>query len=175
MGERVVSLEQIKNAGIVLIDNDLVNILALKNILHAHGFKHISSVKPVSSEQLFSPQNLPDLIVLNLDNTNSGKLGLLKKIKQDMGSMQIPILVVTRDVNSEVTKQALHIGAKEVLSWPFTEVEVVSRVTNLLESFLLSNALKDTDRQTANLSNPHLRVIELSRQIEQQKKIGYFY
>lgn len=121
-----------KNSEILVVDNDLINILALTNILNSHGYKEVRTIKPADYEsQLFS-RDLPSLIILNIDNTSSGNLHALHRIVQELGPAKIPVLVVTQDINSEVCEKALRMGASSALAWPFTEQSVLTHVTALL-------------------------------------------
>ena len=170
-GVGVILKDQIKNARILLVDNDLVNVLALKNILHAYGFRNISNRKPISSEQILEKNNFPDLVLLNIDNTNGSHLQVLKNLQQQLSLNNVPILVLTRDVNSEITSNAIKLGAKEVIGWPFGETEVVTRVSCLLENHFLSHMVREGSLvQKGTASSQHLQVIELTRQIDQIKK-----
>ena len=170
-GVSVIPKDKIKNARILLVDNDLVNVLALKNILHTHGFRNITNSKPISSERIVEKTALPALVVLNIDNTNGAHLQVLKNLQQELSLYNVPILVLTRDVNSEITYDAVKLGAKEVISWPFGETEVVTRISSLLENYFLSHMIKKGSHgEKGAVSNQHLQVIELTRQIDQIKK-----
>ena len=167
----MISTDNINNARILLVDNDLVNVLALKNILHTHGFRNISNSKPASSARIVEKHNPPSLVVLNIDNTNGTHLQLLKNLQGELAISNVPLLIVTRDVNSQVTQEAVKLGAKDVISWPFAEIEVVTRITALLENFLLSRMIQEGGNiKNSDVTNQHLQVIELTRQIDQFKK-----
>jgi diguanylate cyclase (GGDEF)-like protein len=168
----VIAREKIKNANIMLMDNDLVNILALKNILHNHEFSSVNTLKPIDSERYFDPQNLPDLIIINIDTTVGENLGVLDNIRRELEYRPVPILIVTREVESPVAKKALQTGAKEILAWPFTETEVISRVNVLLENYFLSLAVTDQGLNAGEgvYSNPHLQIVELTRQLEKNSQ-----
>ncbi len=167
----VIPEDKLINARILLVDNDLVNVLALKNILHAHGFRNITNSKPASSERIVEKSKIPALVVLNIDNTNGSHLQVLQNLHQELCIYNVPILVLTRDVNSDVTSSAIKAGAKEVIGWPFGETEVITRINSLLENHFLSQMVKEGgSAKKETVSNQHLQVIELTRQIDQIKK-----
>ena len=170
-GVSVIPKDKLNNARILLVDNDLVNVLALKNILHAHGFLNITNSKPISSERIVEKNNIPAVVVLNIDNTNGSHLQVLKTLHQELCIYNVPILVLTRDVNSDITNNAIKAGAKEVIGWPFGETEVIARINSLLENHFLSQMVKEGgSAQKETVSSQHLQVIELTRQIDQIKK-----
>ncbi|MGD8568348.1 MAG: EAL domain-containing protein [Gammaproteobacteria bacterium] len=168
----MIAREKIKNANIMLMDNDLVNILALKNILHNHEFSSVNTLKPIDNERYFDPQRLPDLIIINIDTTVGENLGVLNNIHRELASRPAPILIVTREVESPMAKKALQTGAKEILAWPFTQTEVISRVNVLLENYYLSLAVAHGGGNTGegDYSNPHLQIVELTRQLEKNTR-----
>jgi len=168
----VITSNTIKNSEILLIDNDLVNILAIKNILKSYQFTKISHVIPASAQQYISPDNPPSLVILNFDNTSADGFGVLRKINLEMGPNQIPILLVTENVESKPLQEALRLGGKDILSLPFRATEVISRVTNLLENQLLSNMVLHSSQDSNSKSQEHLKVIELTRELERRTSSG---
>ncbi|WP_455366501.1 two-component system response regulator [Kaarinaea lacus] len=171
MGERVLAKEQLKTARILVVDNDLVNVLALKNILHAHGFRNISNTKPVTNNRLVDSSKLPSLVVLNIDNTNGAHLQVLKNLQQELAVHEIPVLLLSRDTSSEQVRHSLELGVKDVIGWPFNETEVVARVNTLLENHYLAKMIKEgSSGGKGAVPNQQLQVIELTRQLEQIKR-----
>lgn len=168
----MITSNTIKNSEILLIDNDLVNILAIKNILKSYQFTKISHVIPASAQQYISPDNPPSLVILNFDNTSADGFGVLRKINLEMGPNQIPILLVTENVESKPLQEALRLGGKDILSLPFRATEVISRVTNLLENQLLSNMVLHSSQDSNSKSQEHLKVIELTRELERRTSSG---
>ena len=122
-----------KNSEILLVDNDLINVLALTNILRSHGYENVRNIKPADCETSLLAKNSPSLIVLNIDNTGSGNLQLLNNLVRELGSDKVPILIVSHDINSEICEKALRAGASSALAWPFTEQSVITHVGALLQ------------------------------------------
>ena len=130
------------SSDILLIDNDIINVLALKNILNANGYPSVRDIKPAHCEHSFFAKKIPSLIILNLDNTCSSNLHVLKKILHELGDVKVPILLVSQDINSELTSSALELGADSALAWPFTERSVLTHVHALAgeqETFEMKN------------------------------------
>jgi len=168
----VVPKDLLKKARILLVDNDLVNVLALKNILHSRGFRNISSTKPATNNRLADAKNPPALVVLNIDNTNGYHLQVLKNLQQQLAMHDVPILLLTRDTSSDQVRQSLQLGVKDIIVWPFNETEVVSRVSMVLENYFLAKMIKEGGGfNKSSAPNQQLQVIELTRQVEQFKKL----
>ena len=58
----------------------------------------------------------------------------------------LPVLVLTADAGGEIKRQALAAGAKDFLTKPLDNVEVVLRVLNLLETQQLLRHMRKRER-----------------------------
>ena len=143
------------NSEILLVDNDLINILALTNILNSRGYEHVRNIKPADFENPFFTQYLPSLIILNIDNTGTGNLQTLNKILQELGARKVPILIVSQDVNSDVSEKALRMGADSVLAWPFTEQSVLTHVEALLRDNNSQGLVPNYSKPGTKVENPN--------------------
>ena len=148
---------------ILLIDNDIINVLALKNILNANGYPNVRDIKPAHYEHSFFAKEIPSLIILNLDNTCSSNLHVLKKIYHELGDIQVPVLLVSQDINSELTTSALELGADSALAWPFTERSVLTHVHALVGEQDSGQFVDDASYHAAP-STPHQAVAKKHNQ-----------
>jgi len=121
-----------KSSEILLVDNDLINILALTNILNANGYDNVRNVQPADCERSVFAYSIPSLIIFNIDTTSSGNLLILKNIFDAMDTEKLPVLIVSRDINSEIAEKAINMGANSALAWPFTEKSVLTQVRALI-------------------------------------------
>lgn len=162
-----------KSATITLIDNDQVNILALKNILHAHGFSRINTVRPIDDGFRLEQNNVPDLVILNIDTTGGDELGLLRQVERELAGHRIPVLLVSSDVESQAVKNALQSLAKDIIPWPFTDTEVISRINNALEFKFLLQVVEQRAGAAGNVSGSaaYLQAAARLREIAPQQKL----
>ena len=70
---------------------------------------------------------------------------ILDALRSTPGELFLPVIVLTADVNEETKRRALKAGATDFLLKPFDHIEVLLRITNLLEMRRLHRQL-DTQR-----------------------------
>jgi two-component system cell cycle response regulator len=78
--------------------------------------------------------DMPDLILLDLDLPDIGGAELCRRLKADPDTASIPIIVVTATRSTEAKMRALEAGADEFLSKPLDEMILLARVRNLLRA-----------------------------------------
>lgn len=72
----------------------------------------------------------PDVIILDLGLPDMEGLDVIKQIRL---FSQIPVLILTVDVNETMVVQALELGANDYVTKPFRQMELLARVKNLLK------------------------------------------
>ncbi len=136
--------QTIRDARILIIDDDEANVRLLRGILKRAG----TGSSPKSTGD---PSNVvacyiefrPDLIVLNLQIPNRTGVSVLEELRPLIPEgTYLPILVIARDATPEAKQQALAAGAKDFLSTPFDAIEVIQRIGNLLETRYLHQVLQ---------------------------------
>lgn len=125
----------LKNAKILIVDDQEANIDVLVGFLQNIGFYDIKAITdPRSTVSLFKSFN-PDIILLDLLMPQlSGFKVMEKLIPLIPVASFMPILVLTADVSAESKQLALSSGAKDFLTKPFDFVEMGIRINNLLET-----------------------------------------
>ena len=138
------SLTDSKQAYILIIDDQPVNIVLLEDILAEAGYTNIcSSTDPRKAQALFEHIN-PDIMLLDLHMpflNGFEVMGIISQLKAP--TAWFPILVLTADVDPETKRAALKSGATDFLTKPIDPIEVVLRVENLLQTRLLHLRLDD--------------------------------
>ena len=165
----MISDDQIQDANILIVDDNLVNVLALKKILNAHSFNNIDSYKPEGDEPFVIDENCyPELVILNLDLEEFISTDVISTVRNYSTQKPIPILVFTRNIDAHKTDVALRTGATDLLWVPFAENEVIARTRVLLENHFMKHILSEQD--VGDAINNHLQVVELQRQLENSRK-----
>jgi len=125
---------QIARMKILIIDDEPANVALLEGILDDNGFTRVDSVTDsrLSLERIRELQ--PDLILLDLMMPYVNGHAILAELRIERSEMFLPVLVLTADVNDETKLEALRAGATDFLLKPFDQVEVLLRISNLLEA-----------------------------------------
>jgi DNA-binding response OmpR family regulator len=118
---------------ILVIDDEPAIHKLLKVILEDEGF-HI--VGP--EEQDTTPQSIiggkPDLIILDIMMPEVNGFDVLKMLKEDADTSNIPVLILTvRNLKADIDK-AMSLGANCYMTKPFEPVELIDNVKKLVSN-----------------------------------------
>jgi len=91
----------------------------------------------ISNFSLIEDMNLndmkirPDLFILN--EGDESNLSKLKKIRSDQNSSAIPVLVCGKEDDLDLISGAIHSGATDYISYPFSPEEIIRKITKYSE------------------------------------------
>ncbi|MEI6062772.1 MAG: response regulator [Bacteroidota bacterium] len=123
----------LKNARILIVDDQQANIDILEGLLEMQGYVNIRTTTDprdvIPEYKLFKP----DLLLLDLSMPFLSGFEVMEQLKANVpANTSLPILVLTADVTTESKQRALSGGASDFLTKPFDLVEVGLRIRNLL-------------------------------------------
>ncbi|MEO6421798.1 MAG: diguanylate cyclase [Candidatus Nitrotoga sp.] len=168
----MVSLSEILNANILIVDDQDVNIRLLEHMLVGAGYVSVTSTTNPSEVCELYRKNRYDLILLDLQMPRMDGFQVMACLKEIELDSYLPVLVITAQPTQEV--RALQAGAKDFIRKPFHVAETLARVHNLLEVRLLhkrvsnyakvqeSRALHDS---LTGLANRHLLADRIAQAI----------
>lgn len=137
----------LKNANILIVDDQQANIDVITGLLEIREYLNVKTVTdPRLALDLFREFE-PDLILLDLAMPHLTGFQVMEQVKPLIPEgIYLPILVLTADATTETKRRALAAGASDFLTKPFDLVEVDLRIKNLLESRYLHLQLQDQNR-----------------------------
>jgi two-component system, sensor histidine kinase and response regulator len=140
--------ESLKNANILIIDDQIANIEVLTGLLAVQGYCNFkTTTDPRNVVELMAEFN-PDLVLLDLAMPYFSGFEILEQIKSLISKdSYLPILILTADISTESKRKALAEGATDFLTKPFDLVEVGLRIKNLLFSRYLHQQLTSQNQQ----------------------------
>jgi putative two-component system response regulator len=154
----------VQNSKILIVDDQQANVELLRQILQhygfvgLHGFTDSRRVLPLFSEID------PDLVLLDLQMPHIDGLSLLKQLRGRIPqNAYLPFMILTADLSAKSKKEALALGAKDFLTKPFDQLEVVLRCYNLLETRFLHLELQNHNRTLEE------KVLERTRELEETR------
>ena len=119
---------------ILVIDDEPANVALLEDMLADGGYGRVKSVTD-SRLALESCETFePDLVLLDLMMPHVDGFAILESLRADSRESFFPIIVLTADANENTKLRALRAGATDFLLKPFDQLEVLLRMTNLLET-----------------------------------------
>lgn len=167
----MVTKSHVKDAKILVIDDELMNIELIKEMLDISGYTNVVGVDDSRTGlQLYREQEF-DLVLLDLLMPQMDGFEVMAKMRQCDKVLSPPILVLTALKDQAVRLKALDQGARDFLSKPFELDEATCRIFNLLEMHL---AQKELSQYNERLENEVVKAtVELQRtQLEIVQRLG---
>ena len=141
----MIKLINIKNAKILIVDDQESNINLLDQMLNQAGYTNVSSTTNPQEVCALHRKNQYDLILLDLQMPVMDGFQVMEGLKTNHADPYLPVLVLTAQPGHKF--QALLAGAKDFVSKPFDMVEVLTRIGNMVEVRLLYKQLADYSKQ----------------------------
>jgi len=142
----MIPLDRLLSARILIVDDQDANVLLLEKILQGAGHPNVlSTTDPRQVIDLYRAFR-PDILLLDLHMPHLDGFEVMALLRAALAEDYLPILVLTADITQPTRLKALQSGAKDFLTKPFDQVEVINRIRNILEVRLLYNDLKDQNQ-----------------------------
>jgi len=123
----------LKNAKILIVDDQPLNVEILQELLEIEGYQDVVSTN--DSREVFDlyKSYQPDLILLDLSMPHFTGYEVMEQLKTIVSADTfLPIIVLTADATNEAKLKSLRFGASDFLTKPFDLVEVGLRIKNIL-------------------------------------------
>ena len=161
--------ETLRNAQILVVDDQDANVMLLEQILRTKGYTRVTGVTDSRSVVSLFLECRPDLILLDLHMPHLDGFAVMERLQPLIdGGTYLPILVLSADITQAGRQRALSMGAKDFVTKPFDATEVLLRIRNLLETRFLhlrlqgdNQLLEDRVRErTKDLEEARLEILE---------------
>ncbi len=137
----------IKDAAILIVDDNLSNVDLLREILRHQGFTNVRGET--------DPRLVPDLccaypfdiLLLDVRMPHITGFQLIELLRPIFNDDYVPILVLTAQTDQETRRKALEVGANDFLTKPFVTWELLQRVRNMLQIRILYKKTRDQNRE----------------------------
>lgn len=118
---------------ILVIDDEPANVALLEDMLVEGGYTRVKSVTDSRLAMETCEAFEPDLVLLDLMMPHVDGFTILESMRAAARDSFFPVIVLTADANESTKLRALRAGATDFLLKPFDQLEVLLRMTNLLE------------------------------------------
>jgi magnesium transporter len=142
-------LPRTHNARILIADDMSVNVELLARVLRLAGYTDVTTATDPTTICDLHRANRYDLILLDLQMPVMDGFEVMEGLHAIEVGSYIPVVVITAQPNHKL--QALQAGARDFVSKPFDQAEVLARVNNVLEVRMLYSALRDEKERSAAL------------------------
>jgi two-component system, OmpR family, KDP operon response regulator KdpE len=117
---------------ILIVDDDVMLILALKRRLKAAGYAIVYALTAVSALEAALDES-PDLILLDLGMALRDGFWVLERLRGHATTAATPIIVLTGWDGDDTRKRAFEAGATEFLQKPVEEKVLLASIARALE------------------------------------------
>src|SRR2546429_5447102 len=167
LGGRFMDEQALRAARILIVYDEPANVRLLERVLEREGYTHLRSTTDARQALPLYTESRPDLVLLDLAMPHVDGFQILEQIKPLVPpKAYLPVLVLTADITMETKRRALESGAKDFLTKPFDQVEVLLRIRNLLETRLLHQELARHNESLEEI------VRERTQQLVQTEKLA---
>ncbi len=136
----IVPDKAIRNASILIVDDQEANVALLEQLLGEAGYTHVTSTRDPSGVCELHRRERFDLILLDLQMPGIDGFQVMAALRTNEADDYLPVLVITAQPGHKL--RALAAGARDFISKPFDLVEVKTRIRNMLEVRLLYRQLE---------------------------------
>lgn len=142
----MISLEQIFNARILILDDQKLHAFFLKEILQQQGYKNILCLMDPLKAIPTCKEFKPDLIVLDMLMPHLDGFQVMEQLHDFRLEHYLPILAVSADKSTDIRLRALQSGATDFLDKPFENVEIIIKIRNMIELRILHNQIASQNK-----------------------------
>lgn len=143
--EKPRSGEEILSARFLLVDDQESNLILIERVLQSGGFRDFTkTTSPEKAVELFK-DNEYDIVLLDLMMPGMDGFAVMQAFSE-AGRNTVPVLVVSAAGLEDLKVRALESGARDFLDKPFSRMELVSRVRNILQVRFLTRNLENQNR-----------------------------
>lgn len=124
---------------LVVEDEDAMRAFIIRQL---DGYEVIEARDGIEACPL-AREKSPDLMIVDYMMPNLDGVGLTLQLKEDPITARIPIILVTAQAGEDARLRALEAGVNDFLTKPFSAIELLARVKNLLSSSEFENQLAE--------------------------------
>jgi putative two-component system response regulator len=149
---------------ILIVDDEPVNAVLLERILHRAGYTSTQTTSDPAEGLDLCETSAPHVLLLDLHMPQIDGFEVMRRLAPRIWAGQIAILVLTGDVSREALHRALSLGARDFITKPFDQTEVVLRVRNMVETRQLQLRLERQNELLQEMVAERTRDLERARQ-----------
>jgi PleD family two-component response regulator len=129
---------------ILVIDDEKMNILSLAHILKSK-YNLIVAADGKNGLEV-AKKHIPDLILLDIIMPDLSGFEVIKKLKEDSDTKNIPVIFLSGLANTEDIDKGMELGAVDFITKPFNSLLVKAKIESqisIIEYFSIIKRLKE--------------------------------
>ena len=135
--------QRITQSRILVVDDQKLHALFLKDILNQDGFDDVVCVNDPLKARATVLEIQPDLLILDLMMPQLDGFQIMSQLLEFRKDYYLPILALASEKSSDVRLRALQSGVTDILSKPYETIEILFRIRNMIEMRILHTEVKN--------------------------------
>jgi len=128
------ALADIHDAKILIVDDNPSNVALLEAVLEEEEYENIFSTTDPFQVLPLHQKHQFDLFLLDIRMPGLSGIEVLQQLREITRDDFLPVIVLTAQTDPETRQQALEAGAKDFITKPFEDWEVLLRIENTLQT-----------------------------------------
>ena len=124
--------EELKNAKILVVEDDPDNVHLLELFFETSGFANVHATSDARNVEGLVREIQPELILLDLHMPHVDGLEVMRRIQEADPDHEIPMIVMSGDISPENRKIGKEVGATDFLGKPYEMSSLLSKVEKAL-------------------------------------------
>jgi len=162
---------ELKNSRILVVDDEIINLRLIEKILHSAGYQFVELVSDSREAVERCCKQKSDLILLDINMPYLDGYDVMRNLQALNQELCAPIMVLTAQQSREFRVKALDLGARDFITKPFDQVELLARVRNLLHAFKFEQSLSSRKEQLEHLVRERTQELHDTR-LQIVRKLG---
>ncbi|QDT54356.1 Cyclic di-GMP phosphodiesterase response regulator RpfG [Caulifigura coniformis] len=156
-------LSEISHARIAVIDDDLLNVRLIRRHMQMLGFENILGISDSvqALEQLVEFR--PDVVLMDLIMPGLSGVELLTQLRAHPVLHDTPVITLTASDDRMIRLKILELGVSDFLSKPVDEMELSTRLRNVIEAKHYRDQLNHSAQSLERAVQRRIRELEASR------------
>lgn len=126
------AVHSLKNAKIMIVDDDPVMIMVVQKYLKDGGFRQFVSNSDAAGVLTMVRAQQPDIVLMDVRMPGMSGLEILESMRRDETIKHIPVIILTSSTDAGTKSAALELSANDFLGKPVDPSELILRVRNNL-------------------------------------------
>ena len=124
--------DAVRDATILVVDDEAAVVKLVSKHLTDAGFKNVRPLSQPTKVLATIETMLPDLVLLDVRMRPANGLEILKAMRRNERTQNIPVIILTSDMSEAIEIAALSLGASDFLTKPVRAGQLCARVRNTL-------------------------------------------
>ncbi|MEZ6125472.1 MAG: response regulator [Planctomycetaceae bacterium] len=130
--ETIVLRQANKDAKIMIVDDEPLNIMTFRQHLKSDGYSNFVTTEDPQQALMMIRKEQPDVLLLDIQMPGISGLDILRVVGLDPVLQHSPVLILTAATDPRIRRKALDLGANDFLSKPIDPNELLPRVRNAI-------------------------------------------